>query len=105
MPNVRSYWEEECRYTAVADVMSRTRFEYLMKNINFVDNTTTITEAGKSVNKYCVHGQNISERTIRRNNCSLQREIFATTVPTCKTAEVGILTVEQMWGVRVPVRL
>ena len=50
-PNVRSYWEEECRYQAVADVMSRTRFESLVTSIHFVNNTT-LTEAGKSVNKY-----------------------------------------------------
>ena len=51
MPNVRCYWEEDCRYPAVADVMSRTRFESLMTSVHFVDNTTP-TEAEKKADKY-----------------------------------------------------
>ena len=51
MPNVRCYWEEDCRYPAVADIMSRTRFESLTTTIHFVDNTTP-TEAAKKADKY-----------------------------------------------------
>ena len=52
MPNVRCYWEEDCRYTAVADIMSRTRFESLMTTIQFVDNSITPTEAATKADKY-----------------------------------------------------
>ena len=51
MPNVRCYWEVDCRYPAVADIMSRTRLESPMTTIHFVDNTTPI-EAAKKADKY-----------------------------------------------------
>jgi hypothetical protein len=38
MPSLKMYWANETRYPAIADVMSRNRFQLLLGTINFVDN-------------------------------------------------------------------
>lgn len=42
MSSRRMYWSNECRYPPVADVMSRNRFEQLMKYFHIVDNANQI---------------------------------------------------------------
>lgn len=39
MPNTTMYWSSECRYTPVADVLSRNRFTQLSRYFHISDNT------------------------------------------------------------------
>lgn len=43
MPRYRLYWSKELRFPAVADIMSRNRFDELNKYLHFNDNTKTVT--------------------------------------------------------------
>ena len=47
MPADRLYWGSQTRYPAVADVMSRNRFQLLLKVIHFVDNLEVSDEEKK----------------------------------------------------------
>ncbi|XP_033973808.1 piggyBac transposable element-derived protein 3-like [Trematomus bernacchii] len=40
MSGVRMYWETDTRYSPVADVMARNRFQYLLTSLHFVNNLT-----------------------------------------------------------------
>ena len=44
MPSLKMYWANETRYPAVADVMSRNRFQFLLRTIPFVDNESISDE-------------------------------------------------------------
>ena len=46
MPRARSYWELETRYSLVADVMSRNRFEKLVRTLHFT-NKLDVTDEEK----------------------------------------------------------
>lgn len=39
MPNIKLYWSNECRYTPIADHMSRNRFYQILKYFHLSDNT------------------------------------------------------------------
>lgn len=47
MPAVRMYWESQTRYPPVTDVMSRNRFQLLLRMIHFVDNLAVSDEDKK----------------------------------------------------------
>lgn len=44
MPSVRSYWENGTRFSAVADVMPRNRFEKIMRLLHFTNNSQATDE-------------------------------------------------------------
>lgn len=48
MPGVRMYWEADTRYSPVADVMSRNRFQSLLTSLHFVNNLTVSEMEQKS---------------------------------------------------------
>ncbi|XP_064472448.1 piggyBac transposable element-derived protein 3-like [Ornithodoros turicata] len=47
MPSVRCYWETASRYEPIANVMSRSRFESIMRFLHFVDNLAATEETKK----------------------------------------------------------
>ena len=38
LPSYKCYWSQQLRYSPVADVMSRNRFQLLLENLHFVNN-------------------------------------------------------------------
>ena len=48
MPSVRSYWENGMRCSGIADVMSRNKFETLLRHLHFVNNLGVTDETKKS---------------------------------------------------------
>ena len=48
MPSVRSYWENGMRCSDIADVMSRNKFETLLRHLHFVNNLGVTDETKKS---------------------------------------------------------
>ena len=48
MPSVRSYWENGMRYSDIADVMSRNKFDTLQRHLHFVNNLGVTDETKKS---------------------------------------------------------
>jgi len=42
-PRYKMYWSRELHFPAIADVMSRNKFEELTKYIHFKDNSQTVT--------------------------------------------------------------
>ena len=47
MPRVRAYWENETRFSPIADVMARGRFERLASMLHFCDNLNASDEQKK----------------------------------------------------------
>uniref|UniRef100_UPI00358E1344 piggyBac transposable element-derived protein 3-like n=1 Tax=Myxine glutinosa TaxID=7769 RepID=UPI00358E1344 len=45
MPGVRVYWEAATRFAPVADIMSRNRFQLILRSLHFVDNEGMDAEA------------------------------------------------------------
>ena len=41
LPYYKCYWLQQLRYSPVADVMSRNRFQLLLENLHFVNNDET----------------------------------------------------------------
>ena len=48
MPSVRSYWENGMRCSGIADVMSRNKFEILLRHLHFINNLGVTDETKKS---------------------------------------------------------
>lgn len=42
MPSVRLYWSSECRYSPIADLMSRNRFQQILQYFHLVDNEKSV---------------------------------------------------------------
>ena len=48
MPSVRFYWENGMKCSDITDVMSRNKFETLLRNLHFVNNLGVTDETKKS---------------------------------------------------------
>jgi hypothetical protein len=102
MPSVGSFWETYTRYPAIADVMSRNRFQKLAKYLHIKDNLE-VTEEEKKDKAWKIRpwfedlNSNFAAVSPTENQCidygCIQRKVLPQAIPAQKAEEMGIQAV------------